>query len=742
MNSFSKNALDDSVQYLKSVGPKRAESFSKIGINTISDLLFYFPSRHLDRTTVLTAAKAYGYLMNGYDGELTVIGKVFDKEKKRFGRREILKVQFRDESGFFECVWFQGTKYFYSVFNEGDMFAVSSKPDKSKYGALQFKHPDFDRISEDEKNFLHTGKIIPFYRIPKELKSGNIGDLSLRRIISLAVENYVDLVEETLTEEIIKHNKLISLKEAIRNYHFPESTDKLNSAKGRFKFEELFYLELLVALRKQNYQSKLIGNKLVIRTDLVRNFLKTLPFELTKAQLKVLGEIKNDLLSEKPMNRLLQGDVGSGKTIVSLIAMLIAVDNGFQAAIMAPTEILADQHAKNISVMMKRLYEQFPGREIKTSLLLGGQKKSERNKRLQEIELQEADIIIGTHALFEEKVNYKNLGLVVIDEQHRFGVRQRAKLQTKGKTPEVLVMSATPIPRTISMTVYGDLDISVIDEMPKNRKPIKTVLRGESKLPEIFRFIVDKRIEGYQTFIVYPLVEEPAYRTGRSDKFELKAAETFYEELSRTHLKNLKLGLIHGRMSWQEKEEKMLLFLKKDFDVLVSTTVVEVGIDIPDANIILINDAHRFGLSQLHQLRGRVGRSDKQAFCILVTKDEIVQYNIQRRLDLDYISSSMIEKYKSAIRLQTMLKTNNGFEIAEADLKLRGPGDIFSTKQSGFPDLKYADIIQDAELISLTKQIAFNLINKDPSIDSPNNNIIRKNLIRHYSENLKYAKIA
>ncbi|GMU98484.1 MAG: ATP-dependent DNA helicase RecG [Ignavibacteriota bacterium] len=615
------------------------------------------------------------------------------------------------------------------------MFAVSSKPDKSKYGALQFIHPDFDRISEEEKNFLHTGKIIPFYRIPKELKSGNIGDLSLRRIISFAVDNYADFVEETLTEEIINQNRLILLKEAIRNYHFPESTDKLNSAKRRFKFEELFYLELLVALRKQNYQSKLIGNKLVIRTDLVRNFLKTLPFELTKAQLKVLGEIKSDLLSEKPMNRLLQGDVGSGKTIVSLIAMLIAVDNGFQAAIMAPTEILADQHAKNISVMMKRLCEQFPEREIKTSLLLGGQKKSERDKRLQEIELQETDIIIGTHALFEEKVYYKNLGLVVIDEQHRFGVRQRAKLQTKGKTPEVLVMSATPIPRTISMTIYGDLDISVIDEMPKNRKPIKTVLRGESKLPEIYKFIIDKKKDGYQTFIVYPLVED-------SDKLELKAAESYYEELSQTHLKNLRLGLIHGRMSWQEKEEKMLLFLKKQFDVLVSTTVIEVGIDIPDANIILINDAHRFGLSQLHQLRGRVGRSDKQAFCILVTKDEIVQYNIQQRLDLDYISSSMIEKYKSAIRLQTMLKTNNGFEIAEADLKLRGPGDIFSTKQSGFPDLKYADIIQDAELISLTKQIAFNLINKDPSIDSPNNNIIRKNLIRHYSENLKYAKIA
>ena len=736
MKSDSTNILDQSVQYLKSVGPKRAETFAKVGINNIHDLIYYFPSRHLDRTTLLTAAKAYGYLMNGYDGELTVIGKVFEKEKKKFGKREILKVQFRDSTGFFECVWFRGTKYFYSVFNEGDTFAVSAKPDKSKFGALQFIHPDFDRLTEEEeKSFLHTGKIIPFYRIPKELKSGNIGDLSLRRIINLAVENYVDLVEETLPEEIIKENNLIGLPEAIRNYHFPESSDKLLSAQSRFKFEELFYLELLVALRKQNYQTKLTGNKMTIKTNLIQNFLKTLPFELTKAQLKVLSEIKSDLLSEKPMNRLLQGDVGSGKTIVSLIAMLIAVDNGFQAAIMAPTEILADQHAKNISVMMKKLYQKYPEKEIKVSLLLGGQKKSEREKQLQEIELQEADIIVGTHALFEEKVNYKNLGLVVIDEQHRFGVRQRAKLQSKGKTPEVLVMSATPIPRTISMTVYGDLDISVIDEMPKNRIPIKTVLRGESRLPEIFKFIIDKRKEGYQTFIVYPLVQD-------SDKLELKAAETFYEELRKTNLKNLNVGLIHGRMSWQEKEGKMLLFLKKQIDVLVSTTVIEVGIDIPDANIILINDAHRFGLSQLHQLRGRVGRSDKQAYCIFVTKDEIVQYNIQQRLELDYLSSSMLDKYKSAIRLQTMVKTNNGFEIAETDLKLRGPGDIFSTKQSGFPDLKYADIVYDTELLNLTKKIAFDLINKDPSLDSENNSVIRNNLIKHYSENLKYAKIA
>lgn len=736
MKSSSNDILSQSVQFVKSVGPKRAESFAKVGIRTIRDLLFFFPSRHLDRTTVLSAAKAYGYLINGYEGELTVIGKVIDKESKRFGKREILKVQFRDSTGFFECVWFRGIKYFESVFNEGQVFAVSSKPDRSKYGALQFVHPDFDRISEEEeKRFLHTGKIIPFYRIPKELRSRNIGDFSLRKIISFAVENYSDEIEETLPPKIKRDQGLLNLSEAIKNFHFPETAETLLAAKNRFKFEELFYLEIIVALRKQNYQTRLSGNSFAIKTKLVSDFLKILPFELTAAQLKVLGEIKEDMLSRKPMNRLLQGDVGCGKTIVSLIAMLIAVDNGYQAAIMAPTEILADQHAKKISEMMKGLYKLYNKRKIKVSMLIGGQKKSERDKRLQEIELQEADIIIGTHALFEEKVNYKNLGLIVIDEQHRFGVRQRARLQSKGSQPDVLVMSATPIPRTLSLTLYGDLDVSVIDEMPKSRIPVKTVLRGDNKLPEIFKFIVDKSEEGYQSYIVYPLVEE-------SEKLELKAAETYYKELKSTHLKNLKLGLIHGRMSWQEKEEKMLLFLKKEFDVLVSTTVIEVGIDIPEANIVLINDAHRFGLSQLHQLRGRVGRGNKQAYCILVTRDEIAKFNSSEQLNLDYISTAQLEKYKSSIRLQTMVRTNNGFEIAETDLRLRGPGDIFGIKQSGFPDLKHADIIRDVELIAKAKKIAFELLQKDPLLELPGNELLKTNLNRNYKNNLKYATIA
>lgn len=736
MNSKNEKILSQSIQFIKSIGPKRAEAFQKVGISTVKDLLFYFPSRHLDRTTVLTAAKAYGYVMNGYDGEVTVIATAVDKEKRRFGKKEFLKVQFRDATGFFECVWFRGTKYFYSVFNDNDIFAISSKPEISKYGNLQFIHPDFDKITEEEsKSFLHTGKIIPFYRIPKELKKSYIGDLSLRRIINYTVENYVEYLDETLPEKIIKSNNLISINDAVKNYHFPKDDQLFKAAQYRFKFEELFYLEILVALRKHNYQTKLSGNKMNIRTNLVPDFIKTLSFDLTKAQLNVLSEIKNDMLSDKPMNRLLQGDVGSGKTIVSLIAALIAVDNEFQAVLMAPTEILADQHAKTISAMMIKLSSLHKEYNIKVSLIIGGQKKSERDKNLSAIESKEADIIIGTHALFEEKVKFNNLGFVVIDEQHRFGVKQRALLQSKGTTPDVLVMSATPIPRTLSMTVYGDLDVSVINEMPRNRKPIKTVLRGEGKLPDIYKFIIDKKTEGYQSFIVYPLVEE-------SDKLDLKAATEYYNLLAKSYLKDIRIGLIHGKMKWQEKEEMMLLFLKKEFDVLVSTTVIEVGIDIPDANIVLINDAHRFGLSQLHQLRGRVGRSDKQAYCILVTKDEIVARQKQGELELDYLSSTQLEKYKASVRLQTMVKSSDGFKVAEIDLKLRGPGNIFGTEQSGFPDLKYADLTEDHELIYKTKKIAFDLISNDSKFLLSENKIIKENLLTHYSKNLKYAKTA
>ncbi len=736
MNSEKEKILKQSVQFIKSVGPKRAEAFGKIGINTIRDLLFYFPSRHLDRTTTLNVSKAYGFLIDGFNGEITIVGKVVEKEKLNFGRKELLKVQMRDSTGFFECVWFQGIKYFSNIFNIGEIFAVSGKPVISKYNALQFTHPDFDRITEDESNsLLNTGKIIPFYRIPKELRVGNIGDFSLRKIINTTVENYADNLDETLPEELLKENNIAGLVDSIKNFHFPESKEKLNTAIQRFKFEELFYLEILVALRKFNYKTKLSGNSMRVKTNLISSFLKILPFKLTEAQLKALSEIRKDMESPLPMNRLLQGDVGSGKTIVALIAMLIAVDNGFQAVLMAPTEILADQHAKNISKLLKNLSGIYTEKEIKLSLLIGGQKKSVKEKNLVDIEFNEADIVVGTHALFEEKVKFKNLGLVIVDEQHRFGVEQRGKLQNKGVTPDVLVMSATPIPRTLSMTVYGDLDVSIINEMPKERKPIKTIMRGENSLPDIYQYIVDKVKDGYQSFIVYPLVEE-------SEKLELKAAETYFKELTETFLKKINVGLLHGRMSWQEKEEVMLMFLAKKYDVLIATTVIEVGIDIPDANIIVINDAQRFGLSQLHQLRGRIGRGTKQGYCILVTKEEFAASSSKYKLNLDYLSPVQLEKYRSTVRLQAMVNFLDGFKIAEIDLKLRGPGNIFGTEQSGFPELKHADLINDTQLIIRAKTAAFALIENDPYFQKENHFIIKKNLLEHYSHSLNYAKIA
>lgn len=727
--------LDDSIQFIKSVGPKRAESFAKVGIKTAQDLLLYFPTRYLDRSTLLTSSKAFMYVENGYDGEITILGKVISQETRHFGKKEILSVHLRDADGFFECKWFQGAKFYKDRFTEGETFLISAKPSISKFGNLQFIHPDFDKITAEESQiFYNTGKIIPFYRIPKELKVSNIGDLSLRKIISFALESYTPLITETLPQKVIKANNLLDLSTAINELHYPNNSRLLEDARKRFKYEEFFYLEILVALRKNQIKTKQSGIKFEIKSNLVSEFIKQLPFELTQSQLKVLSEIKADMLSDHTMNRLLQGDVGSGKTIVALISMLIAVDNGYQAAIMAPTEILTDQHYKNFANIFERFSGYFHKRSVKVSIIIGGQSKKLRDMRINEIESGETDIVLGTHALFEENIKFKNLGLVIIDEQHRFGVVQRAKLLSKGTTPDIIVMSATPIPRTLSMTLYGDLDISTINEMPKNRIPIKTIMRGESKLPDIYTFIVAKAKEGTQSFIVYPLVEE-------SEKLELKAAQTYFNDLTKSFLQELKVGLIHGRMKWKEKEEVMFDFAARKYDVLIATTVVEVGIDIPNANIILINDSHRFGLTQLHQLRGRVGRGMEQSYCILVTKDEIIAASNKIKDNLEYLSPLQIERYKASIRLRSMAKYLDGFKIAEIDFKLRGPGDIFGIKQSGFPDLKFADITTDTDILIAAKRDAFEIVEKDPHFLMPENQIIKKNLISHYSDNLKYAKI-
>ncbi len=721
--------LNQSVQYIKSVGPKRAKSFEKIGIITIKDLLYYFPTKYLDRSTILTVSRLVPFIVNGYDGEGTLIGKVIDKELIRYGKKQILKVTMQDNTGLFDCVWFQGIKYFKNLFQNDEHYAISAKGVITKYGHLQFTHPDFDKLADKEsKEFFNTGKIIPFYKLSKELRSSNIGELSLRRILNNAVEKYSGYLEESMPQNIIEDNKLLSITDAVENIHFPQNQDLLSASQKRFKYEEIFIIQILLAFRYKSIKEKIKGVSFKIDPKTIKNFLASLPFDLTNAQLKVLSEIRKDMESNHPMNRLLQGEVGSGKTVVAIITMLIAVNNGYQAAFMAPTEILATQHYYSFKNLLKNF-------NIEVDLLIGGLKKSVKDDNLKKLTEHKSNIIVGTHALLESNILFNNLGAVIIDEQHRFGVAQRSKLIFKGFSPDVLVMTATPIPRTLSMTIYGDLDISTIDEMPKNRKKIKTYIRSEKKLKDVYKFIVDKSKEGIQSFIVYPLVEE-------SEKIDLKAAELYYKNLKSTYLKEIRVGLIHGKMKWNEKEKMMIKFASKELDVLISTTVIEVGIDVPGANIIVINDAFRFGLSQLHQLRGRVGRSDKQAYCILITDDAASINKKQLNFNFDYLSKKQIEKNKVSIRLNAIAKYDSGFKLAEIDLKLRGPGDIFGIKQSGFPELKYIDIIKDSKLLVKAKEDAFKIINDDPKLKNEKNKKIKSNLFNNYSETLKYSNIA
>jgi len=724
------NPLDQSVDLLKMVGKSRRAAFEEVGLHSIRDLIYYFPSKHLDRSNLVDSGKARVVVGSGYDGEITIIGKVIESETIRYFKREIFKVKFSDRIGFFEAIWFQGIKFFKDRFKPGEIYAVSAKPTLTRYGSLQFVHPDFDRFSEKEnEDFRHTGKIIPFYRIPARFKKTNLGILSLRNIIYDAVTLYVTELSETLSDQIITKNKLSRIQNAVRSMHFPASENDLKSAIYRFKYEELLYLELLVAGRKHKLKSQRRGIAFNFFPEPIRNFIASLPFKLTEAQLKVLSEIRKDMEADEPMNRLLQGDVGSGKTVVSLIAMLVAITNGYQAVLMAPTEILAHQHFSTISRLLEN-----SDLKMNILLLLGGQSKKIKDQRLEEIGNGRGQIIIGTHALFEEKVGFSNLGLVIIDEQHRFGVEQRARLIMKGLSPDVLAMTATPIPRSLTMTLYGDFDISVIDRLPEGRKKIITKLTPESKLPEVYKFLLDRLKKGDQSYIVYPLIEE-------SEKLELKAAQDHFESLQKTWLKDIRLGLIHGRMKWNEKADVMRKFAEKEFDVLISTTVIEVGIDVKDANIIVINDAFRFGLSQLHQLRGRVGRGERQGYCVLIAGEDFIRSSGNSYLSLDFLSSAEIEKNKTAIRLKSMVDFSDGFRLSEIDLKLRGPGDIFGTKQSGLPTLQFADITQDHDILVQARKDAFAIIADDPKLEKPENGVLKETLIKQYRKAKAYSQI-
>lgn len=688
------------IQYVKGVGPKRAEIFKKHGFQSVNDLLFYFPYRHLDRRNVL---QIKDLVLNE---ECTVIAEVFSK-KIQFGRRKKLNITLVDDTGFLTVIFFNNVHTFDKIFKVGDHVALSGKV--NYYNGFQMVHPDFEFLRSNQVNpdkTIHTAGIVPLYSIPEAMRKKGITSNSLRKMIFNAIQQFGIFISETLSDSVLNQTKLPKLNYVIQKIHFPDSPESLQAALNRLKFEEVFYFLMLMELQKKQYSMPKTGIAFKQIDDIVKKVIQDLPFELTAAQRRVLREIYTDMQQDKPMHRLLQGDVGSGKTIVALIAMLIARANGYQSALMVPTEILADQHYYNFKNLL------FPF-GIEPVLLKGSQTAKQKTVLKQKISEDPQAIIIGTHALIQENVDFERLGLVVIDEQHRFGVMQRAKLVEKGKIPDILVMTATPIPRTLGFLLYGDLEQSKIDELPAGRKEVKTAWRKWNHLPKIIDYIYKEGKEGKQAYFVLPLIEE-------SEKMDLKAAMEMYDDLKQTKLHELGIGLLHGKMKAADKENVMTRFKSGEIKVLVSTTVIEVGVDVPQATMMVIVHAERFGLAQLHQLRGRVGRGKEQSYCVLLTPEKI---------------SDIAEK-----RMQIMCNTTDGFQIAEDDLKLRGVGELTGTRQHGAAEFLYFDPVEDSRLIGEAKSIVLSIINKDPHLRGSEYSIIRSVLTEKFKDKLTFLK--
>lgn len=726
--------LPDSLSYIKGIGDRRAEVLKQSGINTPFDLLHYFPYKYLDRSAIVSCEDTYKMVEAGYDGEVTIIGKVIDKKVIRSKQKYFLTATLKDDTGVMQCLWFSGVHYFKNKFNPGEVYAVSGRPKISQTRMLSITHPDYDLFSDEESHQYNTGAIIPVYRITEQMKDANLGSNMIRKLINGIFENYAIIDEDILPPElIIKHN-LLPKKDTLRQMHIPESLQKLERAKKRLVYEELFFIQMIVVMRREHRQKHERGIAFHADTIHIREWIRMLPFELTSAQKNVVGEIIRDMQSVVPMNRLLQGDVGSGKTVVALCAMLVAVESGYQCVLMAPTEVLAQQHANSI-VRLLRTSDRYATLENSIVLVTGSATRNARKAQLEAIAREEAKIIIGTHALFEEQVMIPKLGFVVIDEQHRFGVEQRDALVQKGVFPDVLVMSATPIPRTLSMTVYGDLDVSIINEMPAERKPVQTLLYGESSLPQIYLRISQRAAEGHQAFIVFPLREE-------SELMDLQSANEQYELLSAGIFCNNRIGLITGKMSWSEKEAVMKRFLQKEIEILCATTVIEVGVDVPNATFMVIIDAQRFGLAQLHQLRGRIGRGDKQSYCILVTKDSIAEQAqkilAEKTGNKIRLHNENEETLTAAKRLHIMMQHTNGFIVAEMDMQLRGPGEFYGRKQSGIPALKYANIVDDHDILIAARIDAQECALKDEESLKP----LQDYLKRHFSDYVRFITIA
>ncbi|MBM7856192.1 ATP-dependent DNA helicase RecG [Desulfohalotomaculum tongense] len=686
--------LKKPVQYLKGVGPKRAGILKKINILTVGDLLYHFPREYQDRSNICPAQG----LEHGRVA--TVMGRVlYARELKPRRGLTIIKLALDDGQGVFFAVWFN-QKYVIKQYPPGTMLLVTGKVDKSYRGEIQLQVIDCE-VTGESHQALHGGGIVPIYPLTE-----GISQKYIRSVMQYALQETASL-RDFIPEHLLVKYRLPGLKKAISSIHRPENENDIRQARRRFIFEELFLLQLALAKQRKKIKRQQKSHRYPEGNGrLVEAFLKQLPFKLTADQIKVWNEIRGDMESSYPMNRLLQGDVGSGKTVVSALVLVKAVEAGLQGALMAPTEILAEQHYLGLSRWLKPL-------GINTALLTGSIKKSRREKLLAEIERGEVQVLIGTHALIQDMVSFKQLGAVVVDEQHRFGVKQRLALQAKGNLPDVLVMTATPIPRTLALTVYGDLDISVIYHLPPGRRPVRTYHVTHRAINDVYRLIRREVKNGKQAYIVCPLVEE-------SEMLDVQAAVDLADRLSGTVFRDLNVGLLHGRMKAGEKEAVMIEFRDGNIDILVSTTVIEVGVDVPNATVMVIIDAHRFGLAQLHQLRGRVGRGRSQSYCILVADPKTEE---------------------GRQRMAAMVNSGDGFVLAEEDLRLRGPGEFFGVKQSGLPEFKIASIIRDRRAMECAREEAAVLIEKDPELQRPEHQLLAQELYHRFGKNEKLLNI-
>ena len=690
------------IKYLQGVGPQRATMLNKeLNIFSLRDLLYYFPYKYVDRSRL--------YYIHEIDGNMPYIqlkGQILSFETIGEGRQRRLVAHFSDGTGVVDLVWFQGIKYLMGKYKVHEEYIVFGKPTVFN-GRINIAHPDIDPAKDLT---LSAMGLQPYYHTTEKMKRAGLNSHALEKLMTNAFALLQEELPETLSPKVVSENHLISLDEALHNIHFPQNPDKLRKAQFRLKFEELFYVQLNILRYAKDRQRKFRGLLFERVGDIFHTFYEqNLPFQLTGAQKRVIKEIRKDMGSGRQMNRLLQGDVGSGKTLVALMSMLIALDNGYQACMMAPTEILAAQHYETIKQLLF-------GMDVRVELLMGSVKGKKREEILKGLLTGEVHILIGTHAVLEDTVGFSSLGMVVIDEQHRFGVAQRAKLWAKNTTPpHVLVMTATPIPRTLAMTLYGDLDVSVIDELPPGRKPIQTIHQFDNRRPSLYAGIRKQINEGRQIYIVYPLIKE-------SEKMDIKNLEEGYEHIC-AEFPDCKVSKVHGQMKPAEKDAEMQRFVSGETQIMVATTVIEVGVNVPNASVMVIENAERFGLSQLHQLRGRVGRGADQSYCILVTSYKLSE--------------------ETRKRLEIMVQTNDGFEIAEADLKLRGPGDLEGTQQSGVAfDLKIADIARDGQLLQHVREVASSILEKDPACSMPENEILWRQLQVLRKTNVNWAAIS